>query len=82
MVEAQQEIYYVMGSTAEAARTSPHLAFSIGHHYCLGAPLARLEARVALQALARRLAGARLGELTYKPNRILRGPARLEVLLR
>ena len=26
--------------------------------------------------------GARLGELTYKPNRILRGPATLEVLLR
>ncbi len=65
----------------DPTRTSPHLAFGIGSHYCLGAPLARLEGRVALQALARRLAGARLGELTYKPNRILRGPARLEVLL-
>jgi cytochrome P450 len=65
----------------DPARTSPHLAFGIGHHYCLGAPLARLEGRVALQALARRLEGARLGELTYKPNRILRGPAHLQVLL-
>ncbi len=65
----------------DPTRTSPHLAFGIGHHYCLGAPLARLEGRVALQALARRMDGARLGELTYKPNRILRGPARLEVLL-
>lgn len=66
----------------DPARTSPHLAFSIGHHYCLGAPLARLEGRIALQALARRMdGGARLGELTYKPNRILRGPAELEVLL-
>jgi cytochrome P450 len=65
----------------DPTRTSPHLAFGIGAHYCLGAPLARLEGRVALQALARRTAGARLGELTYKPNRILRGPARLEVRL-
>lgn len=65
----------------DPTRTTPHLAFGIGHHYCLGAPLARLEGRVALQGLARRMAGARLGELTYKPNRILRGPARLEVLL-
>lgn len=62
-------------------RTSPHLAFGIGAHYCLGAPLARLEGKVALQALARRTADARLGELTYKPNRILRGPAHLEVVL-
>jgi hypothetical protein len=65
----------------DPTRTSPHLAFGIGAHYCLGAPLARLEGRIALQALARRLHGTRLGELTYKPNRILRGPARLEVLL-
>jgi cytochrome P450 len=66
----------------DPTRTSPHLAFGIGAHYCLGAPLARLEGRIALQALARRMGGgARLGELTYKPNRILRGPAKLEVLL-
>ncbi|MFE3456238.1 cytochrome P450 [Nocardiopsis aegyptia] len=36
-----------------------HLAFSGGEHYCLGAPLARLEGRIALRALAERAPGLR-----------------------
>jgi cytochrome P450 len=32
-----------------------HLAFGIGIHYCLGAPLARLEAEIAFRALVERL---------------------------
>lgn len=61
-------------------RTTGHLALSAGPHFCLGAALARLEARIALTALAQRLVAPRLGELTYRENRVLRGPARLEVL--
>ncbi|MFY0534412.1 cytochrome P450 [Nannocystis pusilla] len=34
-----------------------HVAFGLGLHYCLGAPLARLEGRIALQALVRRFPG-------------------------
>jgi pimeloyl-[acyl-carrier protein] synthase len=38
---------------------NPHLAFSGGAHYCLGAPLARMHAQIALPALFERLPGLR-----------------------
>ena len=57
-----------------------HLAFGLGSHFCLGAPLARLEASVALAAATRRFPQARLaGDPVYKPNVTLRGMARLDV---
>ncbi|MBV8180395.1 MAG: cytochrome P450 [Mycobacterium sp.] len=57
-----------------------HLAFGKGLHYCLGAPLARLEAAVALSAVTARFPEARLdGEPTYKPNVTLRGMSSLAV---
>ncbi len=58
-----------------------HLAFAAGPHFCLGAPLARLEAIITLQAFAARVAEPELDEarLVYKPNLNLRGPERLVV---
>src|SRR3954447_15898442 len=60
-------------------RDTGHPAFSGGIHLCLGAPLARLEGRVVVAELARRLVAPRLEELAYRENRVLRGPKRLVV---
>lgn len=57
-----------------------HLAFGHGVHFCLGAPLARLEARIALSAVTARFPDARLaGEPTYRPNVTLRGLSHLTI---
>jgi cytochrome P450 len=58
----------------------PHLAFSSGIHYCLGQPLATLEARIALRLIAERLPGLRrTGPVTRRNATIIRGPLTLPV---
>ncbi|WP_330232194.1 cytochrome P450 [Nocardia sp. NBC_00508] len=61
------------------------LAFGRGPHFCLGAPLARLEARTALSALFNRFPSLRLAcdptEIPYSPQFITCGPLTLPVLL-
>ena len=58
-----------------------HLAFGYGMHFCLGAPLARLEGQVTLATLARRLPDMQLlnDHPPYKENVVLRGLAELPV---
>jgi cytochrome P450 len=62
--------------------TIRHLGFGKGPHFCIGAPLARLEASVALSAVTARFPDAHIaGEPVYKPNVTLRGLASLPIAL-
>jgi cytochrome P450 len=59
-----------------------HLSFGLGAHFCLGASLARLEARVALEALLPHLHRRRLADprIELVDSFLVRGPARMELV--
>ncbi len=59
-----------------------HLAFGLGNHFCLGSNLARLEARVALEALVHELPHLERRERTVEriDSYLVRGPSRLELV--
>jgi cytochrome P450 len=63
------------------ANAHSHLSFGGGIHYCLGAPLARLEGEIAIGALLRRFPKLALGseELVWRLNPVLRGLQALPV---
>lgn len=69
----RDERYFADGERLDLLRANArdHLAFGVGRHFCVGAGLARLESRVALEELAGRLPGLRLPdgfEPHYVPN--------------
>jgi cytochrome P450 len=87
-VRQGQVVHLVLGAANRDPATFPdpdrldvsrvpgkHLAFGQGIHYCLGAPLARLEAEIAFTTMLRRLPRLRLGSesVTYRDNFNLRG---------
>jgi cytochrome P450 len=64
------------------ANANEHLSFGSGPHLCLGAPLARLEARVVLEELTAALPGLRLADgqsFEFMPIIAFRGPRTLHV---
>jgi len=64
-------------------KNPPHFSFGHGIHYCLGAPLARVEAPIAFNSLLAKLPGLRLAvpreQVKYRPNLPFRGLASLPV---
>jgi cytochrome P450 len=68
-----------------ARKPNPHLAFGGGPHFCLGAPVSRMEGRIVLRAIAERF--PRIDSIIdpahvpFRPNETGRGPLALEVTL-
>jgi cytochrome P450 PksS len=62
-----------------------HLGFGLGIHFCLGAPLARMEGAIALNALIQKFPDIQLAipraKVEWRPNSLLRGLAELPVRL-
>ncbi|MEV5719849.1 cytochrome P450 [Amycolatopsis mediterranei] len=92
-VPAGSQLIIVLGAANRDPATGPspesfdparepgrHLAFGQGIHFCLGAPLARLEARIAFRELARHRPGLTLtGTPEWNPTTTLRGLSALSV---
>jgi cytochrome P450 len=63
-----------------AREPNPHLTFGAGTHYCIGAPLGRLELELSFATLLRRLPALALAEAPrWKPTYVLRGLQALRV---
>ncbi len=62
------EVFGASADTFDVARQpNPHVAFGFGEHYCMGASLARLEARIVFDELLQRFSSI---ELAGDPERL------------
>jgi len=60
---------------------NPHLGFGLGRHFCVGSHLARLELRIALATVLRRIPRfkVQLDTVRRRPHPVLRGPSAMEL---
>ncbi|MCL3819831.1 cytochrome P450 [Aeromicrobium wangtongii] len=59
---------------------NPHVGFGMGLHFCLGAPLARLELQISIKTLLGRFPSLELaGEAPRRPTWVLRGYEKIDV---
>lgn len=80
----RDESYFDDGDSFDPGRENlkEHLAFGKGHHFCIGAPLSRLEGRVAFEELVKRIELPAFSEgntFEYEPSFVLRGLAQLDL---
>ncbi|MCQ8835166.1 cytochrome P450 [Streptomyces malaysiensis] len=76
--------HFTDGERLDLTRDSAiHLQFGHGIHYCIGAPLARVEGQIALESLVRRFPGLRLSvpasEISHSKNPFIRSLTALPV---
>jgi cytochrome P450 len=80
----RDERYFADAATFDIHRSAnPHRAFGRGIHYCLGSALARLETRIAVEELLRRLPDLHVatdGEIVFHPSIGMMGPVNLPVV--
>jgi cytochrome P450 len=72
------------GFDASREHLKEHLAFGMGRHFCIGAPLSRLEGTVAFDELAKRLhlpSFAPGNSFEYEPSYVLRGLVQLDLMV-
>lgn len=75
-------VFAAPGELDLARADNPHISFSAGIHYCIGAPLARIELAASMTALLERAPGLTLAaDPERKPNFVIRGLAGLPVEL-
>jgi cytochrome P450 PksS len=82
----RDEAVFANSETLDIARDpNRHLGFGLGIHFCLGAPLARMEGAIALNALVQKFPDMRLAvprdKVKWRPNSLLRGLAELPIKL-
>lgn len=80
----RDETYFAHADQLDLTREeNRHMAFGYGVHYCVGAPLARMEGRIALNTLLQRLPSLRLAmpveAIQWRFNPILRGMQHLQI---
>lgn len=80
----RDEDFFPNADTLDITReNNRHLAFGQGVHYCMGAPLARLEGQIAITTLLQRLPDLKLAvaanTLSWRPGMVVRGLERLPV---